>query len=290
MSALPLLGPKRRIPKWSRLALGAVLSVLLLASLFGQQPLPQPSGFINDYAGVLDQRIRASLEALAQDLQAKTRAEVAVAVLQTLGGESLEDYANRVAEHWGVGDEADRGVLLLLAIEERRLRIEVGYGLEGVIPDGVAGEIRDGMTPYLRQGNYNGAVAFGVSAVATIVARDSGVTLSGQPARSSGRQRSRGRGSWLPLLILAPLLLTRRRRVGGAWRGGADDYRLDARRNVRGNGGRICWKKSRGRRLRRLRGRWLRGRRRLRRGGRPRDAGYATIARRTRSAPFRRPR
>ncbi len=117
MSALPLLGSKRRIPKWSRLALGAVLSVLLLGSLFGQQPLPEPSGYINDYAGVLDQRIRASLEALAQDLQAKTGAEVAVAVLQSLGGESLEDYTNRVAEHWGVGDQADRGVLLLLAIE-----------------------------------------------------------------------------------------------------------------------------------------------------------------------------
>ena len=220
MSALPLLGSKRRIPKRSKLAFGAVVSALLLASLFGQQPLPEPSGFINDYAGVLDQRIRASLEALAQDLQAKTRAEVAVAVLQSLGGESLEDYTNRVAEHWGVGDQADRGVLLLLAIEERRLRIEVGYGLEGVIPDGLAGEIRDGMTPYLRQGNYNGAVAFGVSAVATVVARDSGVTLSGQPARSSRRQRSRGPGGWLPLLIFAPLLLTRRRRVGGAWRGG----------------------------------------------------------------------
>lgn len=222
MSALPLVGSKRRIPNWSRLALGAVLSALVLASLFGQQALPEPSGFINDYAGVLDQRTRASLEALAQDLRAKTGAEVAVAVLQSLDGESLEDYTNRVAEHWGVGDQADRGVMLLLAIEERRLRIEVGYGLEGVIPDGLAGEIRDGMTPYLRQGNYNNAVAFGVSAVATIVARDSGVALSvsGQPVRSSRRQRSRGPGGLLPLLIFAPLLLTRRRRVGGAWRGG----------------------------------------------------------------------
>ena len=219
MSASPLLGPKRRIPKWSWLALGAVLSALLLASLFGQQAIPQPSGFINDYAGVLDAGIRAGLEALAQDLQAKTGAEVAVAVLQSLGGESLEDYTNRVAEHWGVGDQADRGVLLLLAIDERRLRIEVGYGLEGIIPDGRAGEIRDGMTPYLRQGNYNGAVAFGVIEVATIVAADSGVTLAGQPARSSRRPRSRGPGSLLPLLIFAPLLLARRRRVG-AWHGG----------------------------------------------------------------------
>ncbi len=221
MSALPLLGSKRRIPRWSGLALGAVLSALLVASLFGQQALPQPSGFVNDYAGVLDQRVRAGLEALAQELQAKTGAEVAVAVLQSLGGESLEDYANRVAEHWGVGDQADRGVLLLLAIEERRLRIEVGYGLEGVIPDGLAGQVRDGMTPYLRQGDYNGAVAVGVSAIATIVARDSGVALSGQPARSSSRQqRGRGPGGLLPLLIFAPLLLTRRRRVRGAWRGG----------------------------------------------------------------------
>ena len=222
MSALSRHGPKRRTSKWSRFALCTILSAVVLASLGGQEPLPSPTGFINDYVGVLDERVRANLEALARELQAKTGAEVAVAVLESLGNESLEDYSNRVAEHWGVGDQGDRGVLLLLAVEERMLRIEVGYGLEGVIPDGVAGEIRDGMTPYLRRNNYNGAIAFGVTTIATAVARDSGVTLSGQPARpsGSGRQRDRGSGGWLRLLFFAPFLFMRRRTIGGGWLGG----------------------------------------------------------------------
>ncbi len=220
MSALPLTGPKRRVPSWFRFVLCAILSAAILAPLAGQEPLPNPTGFINDYAGVLDERMRTNLEALAQELRAKTGAEVAVAVLESLGGESLEDYSNRVAEHWGVGDEDDRGVLLLLAIEDRLLRIEVGYGLEGVIPDGAAGEIRDGMTPYLRQGNYNGAIAVGVASIAAAIARDAGVALSGAPAQPSRRQRERGPGGWLPLLFLAPLLFARRRRVGGGWFGG----------------------------------------------------------------------
>ena len=220
MSAPPRAGLKRRISRWSRFALCAILSTVGLASLEGQGPLPNPTGFINDYVGVLDGRVRANLEALAQELRTKTGAEVAVAVLESLGGESLEDYSNRVAEHWGVGDQDDRGVLLLIAVEERMLRIEVGYGLEGVIPDGAAGEIRDGMTPYLSRNNYNGAVAFGVSAIATAVARDSGVTLSGQPARPAGRQRDRGTGGWLRLLLFAPFLFMRRRTIGGGWFGG----------------------------------------------------------------------
>ena len=221
MSALPRPGPKRRIPNWFRFALGAILSTAILAPLGGQQPLPNPTGFINDYAGVLDPGIRANLEALAQELQAKTGAEVAVAVLESLGDESLEDYSNRLAEHWGVGNQGDQGVLLLLAVEERRLRIEVGYGLEGLISDGDAGEIRDGMIPYLRQNNYNGAVALGVSVVAASVARDAGVTLSGQPSRPSRQRRDRGTGGWLRLLLFAPFLFMRRRTIGGRWHGGA---------------------------------------------------------------------
>ena len=220
MSALPRSEPNRRISSWSRFVLGAIVSTVVLTSVEGQEPLPNPTGFINDYVGVLDGRVRDNLEALAKELRTKTGTEVAVAVLESLGGESLEDYSNRVAEHWGVGDQDDRGVLLLIAVEERMLRIEVGYGLEGVIPDGSAGQVRDGMTPYLSQNNYNDAIAFGVSAIATMVARDSGVTLSGQPARPPGRLRDRGTGGWLRLLLFAPFLFMRRRTIGGGWFGG----------------------------------------------------------------------
>ncbi len=220
MSALPNPGPRRGVSKLSRFALCAILSALILAPLGGQEPLPEPAGFINDYAGVIDEQVRARLEALAQELRAKTGAEVALAVLESLGDESLEDYSNRVAEHWGIGDQDDRGVLLLLAIQDRQLRIEVGYGLEGVIPDGAAGAIREGMTPYLQQGDYNGAIAFGIASLASAIARDSGVALSGISTRPAGRQQDRGGGGWLRLLLLAPFLFLRRRTYGGGWRGG----------------------------------------------------------------------
>ena len=221
MSASSRPGPNRRIPNWFKFVVCAVLSTVVLASLVAQEPFPNATGFINDYAGVLDTQVRASLEGLAQELQGKTGAEVAVAVLESLGDESLEDYSNRLAEHWGVGDQDDRGALLLLAIEDRRMRIEVGYGLEGVIPDGAAGAIRDDMTPYLRQGNYNAAVAVGVSSIAAAIAEDSGVTLSGGLVRSSRRQRSGGESGWLRLLLLlgVPFLFMRRRTVGGGWHG-----------------------------------------------------------------------
>ena len=89
MSALSRHGPKRRTSKWSRFALCTILSAVVLASLGGQEPLPSPTGFINDYVGVLDERVRANLEALARELQ-QTRGS-AVAVLESAGHESLED-------------------------------------------------------------------------------------------------------------------------------------------------------------------------------------------------------
>ncbi len=169
-----------------------VLAAAILGSLGAQEPLPEPTGFINDYAGVLNPQIQAHLEGLSRELRTKTGAEVALAVVPSLGGESVEGYANRVAERWGVGDQEDRGVVLLLAIEDRKIRVEVGYGLEGVIPDGRAGEIRDGMTPYLQQGDYDSAITLGVTAIADAVARDAGVTLTGAAVRPARSHRTRG--------------------------------------------------------------------------------------------------
>ncbi len=219
VSVPPNRSPRKQLSTVFSFALRAFLAAALLGSLVAQEPLPEPTGFINDYAGILQPQLQARLEALSQELRSKTGAEVALAVLPSLGDESLEDYTNRVAEYWGVGDQDDRGVLLLLAIEDRKLRIEVGYGLEGVIPDGRAGEIRDGMTSYLRQGAYDSAIAFGITAVADAVARDADVTLSGAVVRPTRSRRTRN--SWWPWLFMLPLFLMPRRRRVGRWSGGA---------------------------------------------------------------------
>jgi uncharacterized protein len=198
--------------------------ILLLACLAASAQVPdlKPTGHVNDYAGVLSPQAKQEIESLAVELQQKTGAQVAVAIVQTLGDEPVESYANILAQRWGVGDQQDRGALLLLATEDRRLRLEVGYGLEPIIPDGRAGEILDEMTAHLRRGDYDSAVAAGVTRVAQIVAQDAGVTLTGAVAPPAGPQRRRGSPSgWWPLLFILPFLLFPRRGRRGGWRGDA---------------------------------------------------------------------
>ena len=207
----------RRNNSWmSRLFLAALLAAAVCP---GQSPELAPTGFINDFAGVLSPSAKRALETFSTELKQKTGAEVAVAIVPSLGDETIETYTNLLAEQWGVGDEEDRGVLILLAIQDRQLRVEVGYGLEPIIPDGRAGEIRDRMTPLLRAGNYDAAVTVAVAQVGRIVAQDAGVSLTGQvqaPRRGRGRQRT---GWWPLMLVFLLLMLPRRRRYGG-WHGG----------------------------------------------------------------------
>ena len=200
-----------------------LLPLLLLwagAVCLPQAPDLTPTGFINDYVGVLSPQAKSGLESLAVELKQKTGAEVAVAIVPTIGDDTIENYANLLAEKWGVGDKDDRGALILIAVEDRQLRVEVGYGLEPIIPDGRAGEIRGLMTPHLRTGDYDAAATVAVTQVAQIVAQDAGVTLTGQAATQPAR-RSRRRGSWLPLLGVLLLLLVPRRRRRGGWHASA---------------------------------------------------------------------
>jgi uncharacterized protein len=145
-----------------------------------------------------------------------------VAIVKSLGGDSVEDYANRLAEQWGVGDKNDRGALLLLAVQDRGLRLEVGYGLEPILTDGMAGEVLDQVTPYLRRGDFDGGVRVGVARVAQIIAADAGVRLTGMPRGAPpARGRRRLPGGWLTLLFILPFLLAPRRRRYGGWRSNA---------------------------------------------------------------------
>lgn len=209
----------RRNNSWmSRLFLVALLAAAVCP---GQSPELTPTGFINDFADVLSPRAKRALETFSTELKQKTGAEVAVAIVPSLGDETIETYTNLLAEQWGVGDEEDRGVLILLAIQDRQLRVEVGYGLEPIIPDGRAGEIRDRMTPLLRAGNYDAAVTVAVAQVGRIVAQDAGVSLTGQvQAPRSGRGRRRTGTGWWPLMLVFLLLMLPRRRRYGGWHGG----------------------------------------------------------------------
>ena len=199
-------------------------AALLLIGLHAHAQAPdlKPTGYVNDFVGVLDPGTKSQLEGLALELKQKTGAELAVAIVPSLEGDSIENYANLLAESWGIGDQEDRGAMMLLSIEEHRLRIEIGYGLEPIIPDGRAGEIREMMVPALRAADYNAAITVALVQLAQIVAQDAGVTLTGVPQAAPRRRARRSRrGSWWPLLFILPLLLMPRRRRMGGWHGGA---------------------------------------------------------------------
>jgi uncharacterized protein len=141
------------------------------AALVDAQTLPKPTRKVGDFAGILTPTARAELQALLTTLEKDTTAEVVVATTPSLGGMSVEEYGNRVFKEWRIGKAAlDNGVLVLVAPTERRMRIEVGYGLEGVIPDGIAGAIiRDEFEPRFRAGNYEAGILAGVRRVAEVV-------------------------------------------------------------------------------------------------------------------------
>jgi uncharacterized protein len=157
----------------TRIAISCACWVLAGGIAFAQPEFPKPTGRVNDFAGVLNESVKAELDQLLDDLERQTSSEVAVAVVTTLDGMSVEEYANRLFKAWGVGQaKQDNGVLVLVAPNEREMRVEVGYGLEGVLPDGLAGDIiRDQFTPRFRENDYAGGIRDGVRRVVQVVER-----------------------------------------------------------------------------------------------------------------------
>lgn len=140
--------------------LGVLMTVFLAQAGFSQNSqtlkFPKPEGFVNDFAALLAPNERASLEALLQNFEQETSNEIVIAIVPNLQEMTVDDYAVRLFEEWGIGKKKnDNGVLFLVSQEDKKMRIEVGYGLEGAIPDGKAGEILDReVVPEFRQGNY----------------------------------------------------------------------------------------------------------------------------------------
>ena len=153
-------------------------AVWLLAIVCTAQELPRPSGAINDFANVLSEQTEASLKTLVENVEQSTTAEIAVATVSTLDGTTVDDYAVRLFKAWGIGQKGrDNGVLVLVAPSDRQIRIEVGYGLEGVLPDGLAGVvIRESFLPPFRDGDVDKGVLQGVTRVAEIIRRNETLT------------------------------------------------------------------------------------------------------------------
>lgn len=149
------------------------------------QDLPRPANYVNDFAGVLSPGVQSALDALCAQVDRQAHAQIAVVTIKTLDGEPIENFSTELEEKWKVGPKgSDRGVLLILAINDRKRRIEVGYGLEGILPDAKVGDIGRQMVPYLQQSNYDQAVILAVTQMAQIISADAGVTLADSSLRS----------------------------------------------------------------------------------------------------------
>jgi uncharacterized protein len=183
-----------------------VLGLLGLATA-ADPPLPRLQGFVTDDAGVISPAERTRLTGLIEELREKTGAEIAVVTVQTTAPLDDFTYAMRLAEAWKPGRKGeDTGVVFLVAVRDRRLRVLVGYGLEGILPDGLVGAIQDEeVVPRFRAGRVGEGIWHGVAALASRIADARGVTLTGAPARRPGPPPPQPIP--LPLWVVALVLL-----------------------------------------------------------------------------------
>jgi uncharacterized protein len=193
VSAFPFPGNSPVFPRIFFLLFAILL--LLPGSLPAADTFPEARGYVSDFAEIIPAADEARLTAIITQLRQKTTAEIAVVTMPDIGGQSEEIYANELFQAWGIGArDKDNGILLFLTLAERRFRIETGYGLEGILPDGRLGQIADEkIIPFFRQGRYGDGFTAGTVAIAQIIAQDAGVqlTLNGQPPTPpAGAQRS----------------------------------------------------------------------------------------------------
>lgn len=160
-----------------------ILGLMFAFSAAGADSFPAPIGLVNDFAGVIKPEISQQLTNILTELQQKTGAQISVVTVKSIAPYELEEYANELFNRWKIGQaKKDNGLLILATMQEKKIRIEVGYGLEGIITDGTAGEIRDKyIIPEFKGGDYSRGLYLGAVAAASLIAKDAEVTLTGVP-------------------------------------------------------------------------------------------------------------
>ena len=186
--------------------------LLALPLLLHAEPVSQlrPTDYVNDFAHVLDQPTVTQLDNICQQLDQKAKAQVAVVTVNSLDGSDIDSYAVDLYKQWGIGSKAtDHGVLILLAVQDRKYRIEVGYGLEPILPDGKVGSFGREAVPLLKQNNYSAAILLMTSRVADVIAQDAGIELTGpRPQLSAPPPEQPAKGlTGKQILILGVILL-----------------------------------------------------------------------------------
>src|SRR5262249_42493754 len=170
-----LLYNRRVIPR-AKLLLPLLLLALAAAGHAQAGKLPAPTNYVSDFAHVLDAGTAAQINDICREVDQVAHAQIALVTISSLEGSDIESYAVALFKKWGIGEKAtNRGVLILYAIQDRKSRIEVGYGLEPILPDGKVGGFQREAIPLMRQGDYNGGLLLVVSRVAQTIASDAHV-------------------------------------------------------------------------------------------------------------------
>jgi uncharacterized protein len=217
-----------RIPVVSLAALAVLLLLASAAVCAAEEPsIPKPAGYVSDTAGVMGEWA-AKTEALCREIEGRTTSEIAVLTVKTTVPLDAQQYAQQVFDRWKIGKKGkDNGVLILVAVDDRKMWIATGYGVEGVLPDGKVGEIRDRvLLPMFRQSRYGEGIFLGAKAVGSVLA-------GGQV--DAPKREQKGKRFSLPLDLILFLLFgvfilirgifsdffgSRRRHGGGAYLGG----------------------------------------------------------------------
>jgi uncharacterized protein len=207
-----ILHPKSTLPRVCIL----VCLVALTVAAQCHSAVPRPDGAVNDFAGIMTAGSTARMERLAAEILQKTGTAVVVATFTSLDGNDPDLFANELYEAWGIGKKGeDKGVLILLAVQERRIRIETGFGVEGVLPDGLVGSLLDRyVVPLLKENRYEEGLFNAMAATGQILAKDAGTELTGRIQAPADRRSTTGQRasplSLLPLLIIFVILISTR--------------------------------------------------------------------------------
>jgi uncharacterized protein len=219
------------LARW--LSLAAFVVLLVPAARAEQvKDLAKPTDYVSDFAHVLSPQAVAQLDSLCTQLDhSKANSQLAIVTVHNLDGDDAADWANQLEDAWKMGKKGtDRGALILLAVDDHKYRIDVGYGLEGILNDAKVGDIGRSMVPYLRARDYDGAMTLAVGQVAQVIAADAGVTLSDAPTMAE-EPHAYHHSSAFPFVVFILILLffggfTILRvllflgLLGGGWRGG----------------------------------------------------------------------
>lgn len=211
----------REFAKGLRLIFAAtLLFTALVLRAESAASLPQPTDYVSDFAHVLSPQAVARIDSICSQLDhSKANAKIAVVTVRTLDGEDSADWANELETHWKMGKKTpggDRLLMILLAVNDHKRRIEVGYGLEGILNDAKVGDIGREMVPYLRRNDFDDAILLAVSETGKVIADDANVSLeeSGPlpvaPQQGHRVHRSNPLGGLIFFIILFVIF-------GGSW-------------------------------------------------------------------------